>query len=105
MATDKKVKVTVIPAGSDPNDPFNQVATYYIIHDDHDDKTLPTEFSLEMREVLSRPTTSPLVREAFVKMLAENKLKMRARELRAKLTPEEWVELAEIERKLDEIKK
>lgn len=98
----QKSNVTIISQGSDPRDPFNAVVTYYLFEDDG---TLPTEFSPEMREVLNRPTTSQSVREAFKRMLAENKLRMRLRELRAKLTPEEWAELEEIERKLDIMKK
>jgi hypothetical protein len=103
MATDKKVKVTVIPAGSDPNDPFNQVATYYRF--EFEDDAWPVEPSPELRKVLYGPPTPQWMCELFDRVFAENKLRMRLRELRAKLTPEEWVELAEIERKLDEIKK
>lgn len=97
-----KPRVTIIPSGSDPRDLFNAVATYYIVEDGG---ALPAEPSSEMREVLNRQTTPQWLRELFERDFAENKLRMRLRELRAKLTPEEWAELEEIERKLDAMKK
>lgn len=90
----KKPKVTIIPSGSKQDDPFNQVATYYLFEDD---ETLPTKLSPELRKVLNLPTTPQWMRELFERVLVKNKLRMRWRELRAKLTPEERAELKDIE--------